>query len=132
MFWNKIVNKKVATLETEKKGLKLTISGLEIEKRKLKEEVGDLLLKRKMEEEDIKHMIKIDRERKDIALEKEKVKLEGEKATAIAKVRDTYRDRTEEQLEKQLTDMRGMYGEILERLPNYNINHEISEKKGKG
>lgn len=131
MFFNKIVNEKVTELEGETKGLKRTIKGLETEKKELKEEVGDLKLKKKMEEEDIKHMIKIDRERKDIALEKEKLKLTGEKDSAIAKVKDTYRDKTEKQLEKQLTDMREMYGEILTRLPNYNVNHEVKEKRGK-
>ncbi|MCK5236500.1 MAG: hypothetical protein KAR06_05880, partial [Deltaproteobacteria bacterium] len=77
-----------------------------------------------MEEEDIKQ----DRERKDIAIEKEKLRLEGEKATAIAGVKDTYRDKTEAQLEKQLANMKSMYGEILERLPNYNVKHTIKEE----
>lgn len=124
MFWSV----KVKKLEEEKKDLKRVISNLESEKKTLKEEVSDLKLKKKMEEEDIKHMVKIDRERKDIELEREKVKLAGEQAKEIAKVKDTYRDKTEAQLEKQLVGMRDMYKEILERLPNYNIKHTISEK----
>ena len=120
MFWNK--------KDEEKEDLKRTIKGLESEKKDLKEEVGDLKLKKKMEEEDIKHMVKIDRERKDIEIEKEKVKLAGEKADAIAAVKDNYRDKTEAQLEKQLVNMKSMYGEILERLPNYNVQHDIKDK----
>ena len=123
MLWNK----KVSKLEEEKEDLKKIVKGLESEKKGLKEEVEDLKLKKKMEEEDIKHMVKIDRERKDISIEKEKLKLEGEKADEIAKVKDTYRDKTEAQLEKQLANMKGMYGEILERLPNYNVKHTIKE-----
>ena len=123
-MWNKKANK----LEQEKDDLKKIISGLETEKKGLKEEVSDLKLKKKMEEEDIKHMVKIDRERKDISLEKEKLKLEGEKSDAIANVKDTYRDKTEAQLEKQLSNMKGMYGEILERLPNYNVKHIVKEE----
>lgn len=124
MFLSKKINK----LEEEKEDMKKIIKGLEVEKKELKENVEDLKLKKKMEEEDIKHMVKIDRERKDITIEKERLKLEGEKATAIAEVKDTYRDKTEAQLEKQLVNMQSMYGEILERLPNYNVKHTIKEE----
>jgi len=108
--------------------LKKDIERLENEKRDLKVELEDLKLQKKMEAEDIKHMVKINNERKEIELEKEKIKLERENAAEVATVKDTYRDKTEKQLEKQLGDMRVMYGEILERLPNYNINHKIKEK----
>jgi hypothetical protein len=110
-----------------KKQLKQQISDLEKEKYELKEQLSDLKLKKKMEEEDIKHMIKIDRERKDIELEKEKIKLQGEKDEAIGRVKDKYRDKTETQLEKQVKGMKDMYSEILKRLPNYNVKHNIKE-----
>jgi hypothetical protein len=113
--------------DTEKDDLKAIIKSLEKEKRTLKEDLADLKLKKKMESEDIKHMVKINNERKDIELEKEKIKLERQSADAIAKVKDSYRDKTEQQLEKQLVNMKGMYGEILERLPNYNVKHTIKE-----
>ena len=125
MFWNN----KESKLESEKADLKKVIEALESDKKGLKEEVGDLKLKKKMEEEDIKHMVKIDRERKDIQIEKEKIQLEGEQAKAIAKVKDEYQDKTEAQLKEQLSVMKGMYGEILERLPNYNVEHTIKQTK---
>lgn len=107
--------------------LKQDIERLEKDKRELKEQLEDLKLKKKMEEEDIKHMVKINNERKDIELEKEKIKLSREKDDAIATVKDEYRDKTEQQLEKQVGNMREMYGEILERLPNYNV--KVSESR---
>ena len=113
--------------DDEKKELKVIIKNLEKEKHQLKEDLAELKLKKKLEEEDIKHMVKINNERKDIELEKEKMKLERKSAEEIAKVKDSYQDKTEQQLEKQLTNMKSMYGEILERLPNYNINHNIKE-----
>jgi len=125
MFGNK--DEKIALLEAQKEDLKTDVEYLASDRKKLKEEVSDLKLKKKMEEEDIKHMIKIDRERKDIEVEKEKLKLVGEKDAAIAKVKDEYRDKTEAQLEKQLGNMKDMYGEILARLPNYNVKHTIKE-----
>ena len=113
----------------DKRELKREIEQLKKDKRGLKEEVEDLKLKKKMESEDIKHMVKINSERKDIELEKEKVKLQSELADKIATVKDQYRDKTEKQLEKQLTNMKDMYGEILGRLPNYNVSHKIKEDK---
>ena len=112
----------------DKRELQADITRLEKDKRTLKDELEDLKHQKKLESEDIKHMVKINNERKDIELEKEKAKLEREQATAIAKVKDDYRDKTEKQLEKQLTNMKDMYGEILERLPNYNVKHNITEK----
>ena len=116
--------------EAEKKGLQLIIDGLEKEKRTLKEEVEDLKLKKKMESEDIKHMIKIDREKKDIEIQKEKVKLQGEQAAAIAEVKDKYRDKVETELQTRIKDMQKMYSEILMRLPNYSVDHKIIQKDG--
>ena len=114
--------------ETEEKSdLKRIIETLESEKKTLKEEISDLKLKKKIEEEDIKHMVKIDRERKDIAVEKEKIRLQAEHAEKVATVKDQYRDKTEAQLEKQLGMMKELYGEILTRLPNYNVKHTIKE-----
>ena len=121
MFWNK--NKEVEAKEE----LERTIKNLEKDKRNLKEDLAELKLKKKLEDEDIKHMVKINNERKDIELEKEKMKLERKSAVEIAAVKDSYQNKTEEQLEKQLTNMKDMYGEILERLPNYNIKHNIKE-----
>ena len=68
--------KKTAVIleNNEKREFKLIIEGLENEKKALKGEVADLKLKKKIGEEEIKHVVKIDRERKDIEIEKEKLK----------------------------------------------------------
>jgi hypothetical protein len=122
MFWKTNQN-------TDTDDLKADIKRLEKEKRDLKEDLADLKLKKKLEDEDIKHMVKINNERKEIELEKEKAKLERSKDAEIATVKDSYRDKTEAQLEKQLTGMSEMYAQILERLPNYNINHNVKEAR---
>ena len=102
MFWNK--NKDVEAKEE----LESIIKDLEKDKRRLKEDLAELKLKKKLEDEDIKHMVKINNERKDIELEKEKMKLERKSAVEIAAVKDSYQNKTEEQLEKQLTNMKDM------------------------
>ena len=113
----------------EKSELKADIVRLEKDKRTLKDEVEDLKHQKKMENEDIKHMTKINNERQDIELEKEKIRLTGEQTTAIAKVKDEYQNKTEKQLDKQVTNMKDLYSVILARLPQYYVSYKITEKK---
>ena len=105
------------------------IDSLKEDKSKLTEELEKLKLRKKIEEEDIRHMVQINNERKEIQLEKEKLKLERESAAKIAEVKDQYRDKTEQQLEKEVNNMKSMYSEILSRLPNYNVKHKVEEKR---
>ena len=87
-----------------------------------KDELAEVKQKKKMEEEDIKHMVKIHKERNAIELEKKTMELEREKQTEIAEVKDNYRDKTETQLKSESNNMKEMYGQILERLPNLSAN----------
>ena len=45
----------------------------------------------------------------------------GEKNKEIAKVKDEYRDKVEEQLETRAKETKEMYNEILKRLPDVNV-----------
>lgn len=89
---------------------------------KLKDELSELKQTKKMEEEDIKHMVKIQKERNAIELEKKTMELEREKQNEVAEVKDEYRDKTEVQLKSESTNMKEMYGQILKRLPNISAN----------
>ena len=51
--------------------------------------------------------------------------MEREKDSEIAKVKDDYRDKLEGRLEKEVVNMKEMYGQILERLPNINVKGKI-------
>lgn len=114
-------------LESEIKRLKEQREDLKIQTdaRKLESEIVELkksiaLLKndKKIEEEDIKHMVKMAEERNGIELEKKIMANDKSKAEAIADVKDTYRDKLEERLQKEVEGIKEMYGQILERLPN--------------
>ena len=74
-----------------------------------------------MSEEDIQHMVKMKEEKNALELEKEKIRLQGEQAERIAKVKDEYRDKVEKGLEKQNDNLKTMYGQILERLPDVKV-----------
>ena len=91
------------------------------ERTTLKTEVEDLKLKKKIEDEDIKHMVKIREEQQDIAYQKKVLELQQKKDAEVAKVKDDYRDKIEANLNKRGDELKSMYGEILQRLPNVNL-----------
>ena len=98
--------------------LKDRIKKLEDERTELKREVEDLKIQKKISEEDIKHMVKMKEEKLDIDYQKKVMEVERGSEKAVAVVKDEYRDKVEANLEKQRLELKGMYGEILERLPN--------------
>ncbi len=114
MWWN-------SDKKEERDDLKATIKTLKNEKKELEEEVARLKLKKKMEDEDIKHLVKINQERKEIELEKEKTRLLGAKDKEVMKIKDEYRDKIEENLGEQVGRMQEMYGQILKRLPSVKV-----------
>ena len=115
MFCNKDKSKKRAEELQEK------IYGLEETIKTLKEQLGDLKLKKKIEEEDIKHMVRIKQEALEIEHQKKELKLQKQSDDIIAAVKDEYRDRLEGFLQKQVQDVKEMYGQILKRLPDVNV-----------
>ncbi len=93
----------------------------------LTREVKELELDRKIADEDIKHMVKMREERMEIEASKKDVERDRVQQEAIAEVKDMYRDKVEENLESQLTNMKDMYGQILERLPNVTARFKATE-----
>jgi len=115
MFWNKDSNQqKVRELTARIAEMKDQIS-------KLKEELEDLKLKKKIEEEDIKHMVRIKQEKLEIEHEKAVNKAKSDAEQTIGEVKDQYRDKMELFLQKQVQDVKEMYGQILKRLPDVNV-----------
>lgn len=94
---------------------------LETEVKELTEQVAELELKAKISEEDIKHMIKMREEKLELEAERKEITRESAKAVAIAAVKDEYRDKLEAMLNEQIKNIRGMYDEILKRLPDVNV-----------
>lgn len=96
---------------------------------KLKAENKKLKITRTMEDEQIAHKLKMREETCDMNYNKKLIKKDEECANAIAAVKDTYRDKTEKQLEKRGDELKNMYGQILKRLPDVNmaITKEIKD-----
>jgi len=119
-------NKELTITKKRRDELEIECDDLRSERRNLKEKVEDLKLKRKIEDEDIKHMIKMKEERLDLEHKKRLQDVELEKQKAIGEVKDEYRDKTEAQLEKQLSNMKDMYSDFLARLPNISAKVKIN------
>ena len=100
---------------------------------KLKEEIADLKIEKKVTEEDIKHMVRLREERIAVENEREALKRDREKETAIAKIKDDYRNKMEQRLQTEVERIKEMYSEILQRLPKVSVRqfdqHDIQERK---
>ena len=133
MFGLKSTLNKLHKLEKAAIDLEEKIDRLEQERLKLKadnEQLADekraLVQGNKLAENEIRHLVKIKEEKNAIELERKMVELEREQQKAIAEVKDKYQDKVEANLNEQLTGMKEMYGQILERLPDVNARLKIS------
>ena len=86
-----------------------------------KDKLSDLKREHKHSEEDVAHLLKIRESQLEITFEKKTVELQATQATAIATVKDEYRDKVEKQLNAETQRITDMYSEVLERLPNVNL-----------
>lgn len=125
------IDKAISTSQDDKTkilSLQKQIENLKTEKLKVKEELDDLQLKKKIDKRDIEHMVKIKEEKNEIEFEKKTVELQkefSEKEMTILK--DTH-EKSMNLLEQGKKDLSDIYGKIIERLPNVNmeINRNIS------
>jgi hypothetical protein len=129
LFSKSKTEKEVDDLIAERDELRKTL-------RKLKDEVLEEQSKKKMEIEEIKHLNRLAQEKRDIELDREKLKVQREYADKTEKQelanRDALNERMKEYhakivqtLENHNKDMRevttSVYKDIIARLPNVNV-----------
>lgn len=105
------LNSRCNELEKERDGLRDQVS-------EARGQLADFKQQKKAEEEEIKHTLKMERERADIEKIKYQTECDRKMQEEIAKVKDQYRDKMENELRAQIERAGGMYSEILKRLPN--------------
>jgi len=118
---NSRLTAKVTKLEEKIEALKDERDELEETNFRLRTELRDVKHQKKVEEEDIKHMVRLKQEKLDVAHEKRGMEQERQREKEVAKVKDTYRDKLEGNLEERIKEIREMYTEILACLPNVNV-----------
>jgi len=113
--------KAIDTLVEERDSLREHIS-------KLRGHVADLEQKKAAEEREMKHLLKMDRERVVLEQERFEAKCERERDEAIGAVKDEYRDKTELMLREEKQELKAMYSEVLARLPNISARLSVKEQ----
>lgn len=101
-------------------------------KKSLEEELENLKLKKRLEQEEIKHMVKINEERKDSEVEKKKIELERthneqitkfkeEQTTALLALNKELHGKLEGRFNVELGNLKDIYKALMERLPNVTL-----------
>lgn len=93
----------------------------EAEKRRLKDDISDLNHKKKLEDEDIRHLVRITKEKQEVEFDRKVMAKESQKQEAIAAVKDEYRNKVEKQLVEQKNDIKDMYSEIMALVPKIKV-----------
>jgi len=129
-LWSKLfikqtdVNELQAEYEKTVKALRVT-----------KEELEDLKLKKRLEQEEIKHMVKINEERKDSEVAKKQIELEKkynedlnkfreEQTAALLQLTKELHGKLEGRFNVELGNLKEIYQALMARLPNVNLTLE--------
>lgn len=123
MFKNatKVLQERIDFLEKRLSKYSTMEDSLERLKEKIAEknaELHEVTLKKKAEDDQLKHMIKMKEEKIEVEKEKFQAKLAREKDQAVAKVKDEYRNKIEDNLNGQIKSTEKLMKDILDRLPN--------------
>lgn len=107
-----------------------SVATLNGEIRTLKDQLADLKHEKKITEEDIKHLVRLHDAKQEVETEKKDLVRDRAQATAIAEVKDTYRDKMETRLQTEVNNIKEMYGQILARLPKVSVRQfdSVSEE----
>jgi hypothetical protein len=116
-----LLAEKNARLEEERSQLLAEIEQKEAEARSLKNAVKQLKLDRKIEEEDIKHMVKMKDERREIEFQKREAALQRDFDAKLAAEERSNQEKLEQLLHKEIGNTRATASELLARLPNVNV-----------
>ena len=123
MWFNKNERLKKANDQLIDENKSLEVERFELEKsvRSLNKKLGELESKKKIEEEELKHMVKIANEKRDLEFLKKEVEIQKSADAKVYGVREEYQKKVESNLQKQIQDTKEMYAQILKRLPDVNV-----------
>lgn len=97
------------------------LAGLTTELRQVKDELADVKKKKELEMEEFEHLVALKEKRQELALQTDRVKLEGEFQKREGELQKEYHEKTLKNIEKASADIKEVYKQIMERLPNMNV-----------
>ncbi|HDY68072.1 MAG TPA: hypothetical protein ENH85_09795 [Candidatus Scalindua sp.] len=135
MFWNKSVE--LESVREDVKLLQKANEGLKKEKLSLTEEVETLKLKKRLEQEEIVHMQRIAKEKKEQEVENKKIELtkkyhedistfKEQQRQDLVKSLTSFHAKMEKRSDDEVNRMKGMYESIMGIMPKVNL---MLEKK---
>lgn len=117
----------VGQMEDEKDGMREQIHTLDRTVVDLKEQAEKQKRLKKLEDDEIKHRLKVREEELDLDTKKKLMERDEKHAKALADAERSYQEKITEGLEKRVGEMKEMYGQILERLPD--VNYRIRDSR---
>lgn len=87
----------------------------------LKTELAELKLKKRIEEEEIKHLVKMKEEKQLIEGQKKEIELQKLFQKKEMELQSTYHEKVLKTIEESRKESRELYTQIMNRLPNVNV-----------
>lgn len=103
------------------------VTALEKQAKVLKNEIAQLKSDKKIEDAEIKHLVKINKEKLDLEHSKKEVEMQADFQKKQMTLQTEYHDKVLAQIQESREEQRGTYAEIMKRLPNVNV--ELGGKK---
>lgn len=125
MFGNTKLLERVNALMKKLDEPKTHVDNLKAKISSLKDELENLKLDATIERRDIEHLVKVKEEKSALANERKVIELEREKEKEVREIREEYARKLQDYLEQRGDDMKDMYTQVLDRLPNINVKGKI-------
>lgn len=119
----------VERAEDKLERLENKIEDLKDQRDRVKENLVEVNHKHKMKTEDLEHLIALKEERLQLEFDQKLVTKDKEHADALAVTQENYRDKIEENLEKERVSMKDMFKDILNRLPDVTAHFGTAKEK---
>jgi vacuolar-type H+-ATPase subunit I/STV1 len=114
----------------EEEVIKLTqlINGLKKQVRTTKDELEEVKLTKKIESRDIEHLVKMKEEKQTIELQKKEIELQKQYNDKEMSLLKDHHAKTLNLIEQTKKEFQGLYQQIIDRLPNVNLEIKKGSK----
>jgi len=87
----------------------------------LRDEIATLKKSKEMEEREIKHLVRLEKEKNDVEFLKKEEQIKAEYAKKEMALQKEYHEKAMQLIEKEHAQVKEIYQQIMERLPNVNM-----------
>lgn len=121
VFMSDEVKKAVRSWIDESGNSQATVQSLKDQAKNLEHKIRELEHKKELEETELDHLIKMKEEKQTLEIEKRSVALQKEFNQKEMDLQRKYHEQTVGIINKEHADIKDIYRQIMERLPNVNV-----------